>query len=100
MIARMGDAMTTHWRMKSPHKYRAKPTMVDGIRFDSKKEAERYKVLKMLEKANKISHLKVHPIWPITFNGVFICDVELDFSYGRDEEFIYEDCKGVDTPVS
>jgi len=30
-----------------PHKYNAKPTMVDGIRFDSIKEAKYYSELKL-----------------------------------------------------
>src|SRR3990167_2292221 len=33
------------------HKYGAVPTVVDGIRFASKKEARRYSVLRLLEKA-------------------------------------------------
>ncbi len=39
------------------NKYHSKRIVVDGKKFDSKKEAERYKVLKMLENANIISNL-------------------------------------------
>ena len=39
------------------NKYHNKKITVDGKIFDSKKEAERYKVLKMLENANIISNL-------------------------------------------
>ena len=38
-------------------KYRSKKAVVDGITFDSKKEAERYCELKLLEKAGKIKDL-------------------------------------------
>ena len=38
-------------------KYRAKKTEVDGIMFDSKKEAQRYQKLKLMEKAGVISNL-------------------------------------------
>lgn len=38
-------------------KYGARKTVVDGITFDSKAEAMRYRELKMLQKANKISYL-------------------------------------------
>ena len=38
-------------------KYHSQKIVVDGKKFDSKKEAERYKVLKMLENANIISNL-------------------------------------------
>jgi hypothetical protein len=36
------------------HKYNAKPTEVDGIRFDSKKEAEYYSTLKLRVKAGDV----------------------------------------------
>lgn len=38
-------------------KYRSRKTEVDGILFDSKKEAERYKTLSALQKEGKIDHL-------------------------------------------
>lgn len=40
-------------------KYRAKKTEVDGIVFASKKEAQRYSVLKVLEKTGIISDLQM-----------------------------------------
>ena len=40
-------------------KYRARKTEVDGILFDSKKEAERYKTLSALQEEEKISHLEL-----------------------------------------
>ena len=39
------------------NKYHNKKVVVDGKKFDSKKEAERYQALKMLENANIISNL-------------------------------------------
>ena len=39
-------------------KYRNTKITVDGITFDSKKEARRYSELKLLEKAGKISNLQ------------------------------------------
>jgi hypothetical protein len=36
------------------HKYNAKPTEVDGIRFDSKKEAQYYSALKLRIKAGEV----------------------------------------------
>lgn len=39
-------------------KYRNKKVEVDGILFDSKKEANRYMELKLLEKAGEITDLK------------------------------------------
>ena len=39
-------------------KYGAKKTTVGGIEFDSKKEGRRYSVLRILEKAGKITNLQ------------------------------------------
>jgi Protein of unknown function (DUF1064) len=47
------------------NKYGAVPTTVDGIRFDSKREAARYLELKLLQRADKIAHLEVHPSFPL-----------------------------------
>lgn len=40
-------------------KYGARNTVVDGITFDSKKEANRYRELKMLERAGEICGLRL-----------------------------------------
>ena len=40
-------------------KYHSKKTTIDGITFDSKKEANRYCELKLLEKAGKIKDLSL-----------------------------------------
>lgn len=42
-------------------KYGAEPTTVDGIRFDSKRESERYSELKLLEKSGEIINLRLQP---------------------------------------
>ena len=41
----------------SYRKYNARKTVVDGIKFDSKKEAARYSELKLMEKAGEIYNL-------------------------------------------
>ena len=63
------------------HKYRAVKTTVDGITFDSKKEAKRYTELKLLEKSGMITHLELQPTYQITVNGVDICKYKADFRY-------------------
>ena len=42
-------------------KYSNKKTLIDGHKFDSKKEANRYSELKMLECAGEIDDLKLQP---------------------------------------
>lgn len=47
--------------LRRRHKYGAKATVVDGIRFASKKEANRYGELKLLERAGHIKDLELQP---------------------------------------
>ena len=79
-------------------KYNNKKIIVDGIKFDSKKEALRYKELKMLEKAGIISNLqrqvnnKGKPK-----KGRLIereCTYYADFVYMQNDNTIVEDVKG------
>ena len=42
-------------------KYGNQKVIIDGIKFDSKAEAERYKELKILERAGKIRGLRLQP---------------------------------------
>ena len=99
------------------HKYGAVQTVVDGIRFASKKEARRYSVLRLLEKAGEIEDLTLQPKFALhvpstsgqvmraakalTQGGMFkIGEYRGDFAYldykrGR----IVEDVKGFKTPM-
>jgi len=43
------------------HKYNAKATEIDGIRFDSRKEAEKYQELKLLQRAGEIKNIELQP---------------------------------------
>jgi len=47
------------------HKYGAKARTVDGIRFDSTREAQRYEDLRILERAGLVADLEIHPRFPI-----------------------------------
>jgi len=67
-------------------KYRNEPMMVDGIKFDSKKEARRYQELLMQIKAGLIFDLKVKPKFKIMVLGQSLCNYTADFSY---EETIF-----------
>jgi hypothetical protein len=84
----------------SRHKYGAKPTFVDGHRFDSKAEAKRYSELKLLEKQKRIHALELQPRYDFVINGVKIGFYKADFRY-RDTngQTIVEDVKGYRTDV-
>ncbi len=82
-----------------PRKYRNQPTFVDGIRFASKKEAYRYRELKILESNNLISNLSLQPRFPLIVNGTKVATYVGDFAYVDDRGKIVEDVKGIRTPV-
>lgn len=54
----MKGANSTRCLIRNTNKYHAKKTVVDGITFDSKKEAQRWQELKLLESAGEISDLQ------------------------------------------
>lgn len=82
-------------------KYKNVKTTVDGFKFDSKKEANRYCNLKLLQKAGEISELEMQPKYPLTVNGVIVATYIADFRYVIKGFINYtvEDVKGVKTPV-
>ena len=99
-------------------KYRNKKTVVDGIVFDSRKEALRYGELSMLQRAGVISDLEIQKEYELipaqyeTFprygkNGNRLKDgkrciekpvkYKADFVYKENGSVIVEDAKGVKT---
>lgn len=48
-----------------PSKYRNVKVTIDGLTFDSKREAKRFTELKALERAGEIDGLRVQPSFPI-----------------------------------
>ena len=87
-------------------KYHARKTKVDGIMFDSKREAMRYKELLLLERAGEISGLERQVAFellpPFTHKGRKVRGIQYraDFTYTTKEgEHIIEDVKGVRTQV-
>lgn len=83
-------------------KYRSIPTVVDGIRFASKKEANRYAELKLMEKAGAIRDLILQPMFALHApNGAYIGKYLADFTYWltENDKKIYEDVKGMKTAL-
>lgn len=79
-------------------KYRAIPTVVDNIRFASKKEANRYFELKVLHRIGEISDLIIQPKFPLVVNGTKICTYVADFSYReKSGRLVVEDVKSKPT---
>lgn len=82
-----------------PNKYSAIKTEVDGIIFDSKREATRYQDLRYRQAAGEISDLKLQVSYPLVVNGVKIATYRADFEYLEGEQKITEDAKGCKTPT-
>ncbi len=83
------------------NKYRNVHTIVDGIRFDSKREAARWQELKLLERAGEIELLERQVKYPLVVSGLkvgtYICDAA--YFDKRTGEHVVEDTKGVLTPT-
>lgn len=80
-------------------KYKAQRTTVDGITFDSKREALRFQELRLMERAGEIEALRRQVPFPIVINDILITTYMADFVYripGAERDTI-EDTKGVRT---
>ncbi len=80
-------------------KYHAIKTVVDGTIFASKKEAGRYKDLRLLEKAGEILGLSIQPKYALRVNGETIGYYVADFHYHMGTREVVEDCKGFKNPL-
>lgn len=85
-------------------KYKSKKTTVDGVTFDSKKEAKRYQELRILEKTGEITDLqrqvKYELIPAQRIDGRVVerkVEYVADFVYQQDGKTIVEDTKGFRT---
>ena len=83
-------------------KYHNTKTVIDGIKFDSKLEAERYEQLKILERSGVIRDLELQPEYELipsfrkngkTWRRTLY---KADFRYilAEDDSYIIEDVKG------
>lgn len=75
-------------------------TWADGMRFDSKREADRWMALKMLARAGVIRDLQRQVPFLLQVEGHPICKLVIDFYYIEDGHRVGEDAKGFQTPES
>lgn len=102
--------MSKHY-VKKP-KYGSQKVTIDGITFDSVREGSRYRELKLLERAGKISNLRrqvKYLLIPSQFEDMTIngkektvcveraCYYVADFVYSENDKLVVEDCKGFKT---
>lgn len=86
------DALTAGKKSK----YGNTKVQLDGMVFHSKREAERYLVLKAMRDAGEISGLRLQPHVPCDVNGTHVCTYVADFAYTRAgvSRETFEDAKG------
>lgn len=90
-----------------PQKYGNTKTVVNGIKFDSRAEAQRYSHLMILQRAGHISNLRCQVPFvlarSVKFAGAARAKPALryvaDFVYTENGKEVIEDVKGVETQV-
>ena len=81
--------------MSVRRKYGNVPTETDGIRFASKREAERWATLRLKERLGEIRHLARQIRYPLVVAGQPIAVYVADFVYELpDGRQVVEDAKG------
>ena len=89
------------------HKYGNRKVTRNGVTYDSMKEADRHSILKMLERAGKISRLERQVKFelipaqkdPVTGKVIeYACSYIADFCYWENGKYVVEDVKGYKTP--
>lgn len=88
-------------------KYGNRRCKEDGYTFDSEAERDRYREIRLLLNAHRISEVCVHPRFPLVVNGAKIGAYVADFSYtetvnsydGPVSTKWVEDVKGAETAV-
>ena len=100
------DAVEHSFDTPKRHKYGARKTEVDGVRFDSAAEAKRYRELKIFQDAGEISDLQLQPLFVVQEAFVHrnkrhrAITYKADFMYrDKDGNVVVEDVKGMKTPV-
>lgn len=91
---------------KRRSKFNNRKVVVDGLEFDSAKEARRYRNLKLLEQAGEITNLELQKKYVVIptqrkadGSAERSCSYVADFVYNQDGKVVVEDVKGVLTDV-
>ena len=84
-------------RKKKTGKYFAQKVEYDGIKFDSKLEAARYKILKGKEEDGEIEQVEVQVPYHCVVEGKKICKYIADFRYWCKDQYVVEDTSRIVT---
>lgn len=92
-IEQIGKQNRTIAEAEPRRKFGNATVVVDGFRFDSKRESIHYLALKAEQARGDLSDLRIQPAWRIEINGELICDYVADFAYVRLGAPVVEDVK-------
>lgn len=104
-LCKVCPEFTTCKGIPKQSKYKNKKVVIEGIEFDSKKEAKRYQELKLMQRAGIITDLKMQVPYTLipAFNlgkKRYRCMIYLaDFVYKENGKEVVEDTKGFRTDV-
>ncbi len=89
---------------KKAHKYHAKQTVVDGVRFDSKAEAAEYSRLLSLWSHHVISDLELQPVFELhapngEVIGKYLADFRFKMHWPAPQRVVVVDVKGFKTAM-
>ena len=78
------------------NKYHAQKTIFDGIKFDSKRESERYAELKLLQRSGQIRNIRRQVPFELVpkQDGERSVKYIADFVYEENGRMVVEDAKG------
>lgn len=93
-MERMTAAQYRNMAKRKPSKYRAEPTVLEGIRFDSKAEADYYAHLLMLKRAGEITQLTLQPKFILQEHPKITYIADFDVTWATGERVVY-DVKGM-----
>ena len=101
----MGYASFKDFGKKKTGKVNHERVTIGGITFDSKAEADRYTILRVMEKTGKITGLECHPRWEIIpkqqiegHRNFQAAHYTADFKYyDQDGQLVVEDVKSTYT---
>lgn len=83
------------WKTTKPKsKYSAKSTVVDGMRFDSKREAAYYSELKIRKQAGEVLFFLRQVPFHLTAGVKYVCDFQI---FNSDGTVQFIDVKGMET---
>lgn len=93
MTTRLPASWLPGWGAPKRSKYGNKPITIDGLRFDSVREARRWKELRILEQVGEIKNLQRQVPYPLLVAGKKVATAVWDFVYEAAGRTVVEDVK-------